>query len=134
MAEDAEQQSGAVWAQAGDARVTRVGKVMRRTRIDEIPQLLNVLKGEMSFVGPRPERPVFVQQLAEEIPYYLERHSVKPGVTGLAQVKYPYGATVEDAVEKLRFDLYYLKKMGLWMDLSIIFETVKVVLFGKGAR
>ena len=134
MSEDAEQHSGAVWAQAGDARVTRVGKVMRKTRIDEIPQLLNVLKGEMSFVGPRPERPVFVQQLADEIPYYLQRHSVKPGVTGLAQVKYPYGATVADAGEKLRVDLYYLKKMGLWMDLSIIFETVKVVLFGKGAR
>lgn len=134
MCADAEAESGAVWATAGDVRVTRIGTLMRKTRIDEIPQLLNVLKGEMSFVGPRPERPVFVEQLAEQIPYYLERHSVKPGVTGLAQVKYPYGATVEDAVEKLRFDLYYIKNMGLWMDLSIIFETVKVVLFGKGAR
>ncbi|MEW6487633.1 MAG: TIGR03013 family XrtA/PEP-CTERM system glycosyltransferase [Thermodesulfobacteriota bacterium] len=134
MRSDAEASSGPVWARDADDRVTRVGRLIRKTRIDEIPQLWNVLKGEMSFVGPRPERPFFVQQLAEQIPYYMQRHSVKPGVTGLAQVKYSYGSTVEDAVEKLRYDLYYIKRMGFWMDLSIIFETVKVVLFGKGAK
>jgi sugar transferase (PEP-CTERM system associated) len=134
MRSDAEANSGPVWAKDADDRVTRVGRFIRKTRIDEIPQLWNVLKGEMSFVGPRPERPFFVQQLAEKIPYYMQRHSVKPGVTGLAQVKYSYGSTVEDAVEKLRYDLYYIKRMGFWMDLSIIFETVKVVLFGKGAK
>ncbi|GAB4256628.1 MAG: TIGR03013 family PEP-CTERM/XrtA system glycosyltransferase [Deferrisomatales bacterium] len=134
MRADAEKHTGPVWAQDKDDRITRVGRFIRKTRIDEIPQLINVLKGEMSFVGPRPERPYFVEQLAEQIPYYLERHAVKPGVTGLAQVKYSYGSTVEDAVEKLRYDLYYIKRMGFWMDLSIIFETVKVVLFGKGAK
>ncbi|MHB8764675.1 MAG: TIGR03013 family XrtA/PEP-CTERM system glycosyltransferase [Deferrisomatales bacterium] len=134
MRSDAEQASGPVWAKDKDDRVTRVGRFIRKTRIDELPQLFNVLRGEMSFVGPRPERPFFVRQLAEQIPYYLQRHSVKPGVTGLAQVKYSYGASVEDAVEKLRYDLYYIKRMGLWMDLSVIFETVKVVLFGKGAQ
>lgn len=134
MRTDAEAESGPVWARDKDDRVTRVGRFIRKTRIDELPQLLNVLKGEMSFVGPRPERPVFVEQLAAQIPYYHQRHSVRPGVTGLAQVKYSYGSTVEDAVEKLRFDLYYLKRLGFWMDLSIIFETVKVVLFGKGAK
>jgi sugar transferase (PEP-CTERM system associated) len=132
MRTDAEKNTGPVWAQAGDARVTRIGNFMRKTRVDEIPQLINVLKGEMSFVGPRPERPFFVEELAAKVPYYVQRHFVKPGVTGLAQVKYPYGASVEDALEKLRYDLYYVKKMGFWMDLSIIFETVKVVLFGKG--
>ncbi len=134
MRTDAEAASGPVWASAQDSRVTRVGRVIRKARIDEIPQLLNVLKGEMSLVGPRPERPFFVEQLAEKIPYYIQRHTVKPGVTGLAQVKYSYGDTVEDAVEKLRYDLYYIKRMGFWMDLSIILETVKVVLFGKGAQ
>ncbi len=134
MRADAEKHTGPVWAKDRDDRVTRVGRIIRKTRIDEIPQLINVLKGEMSFVGPRPERPFFVEQLAQQIPYYLQRHTVKPGVTGLAQVKYNYGSTVEDAVEKLRYDLYYIKRMGFWMDLSIIFETVKVVLFGKGAK
>lgn len=132
MRADAEALTGPVWASEKDPRVTRVGDFIRKTRIDEIPQLLNVLKGEMSFVGPRPERPFFVEQLSSQIPYYVQRHFVKPGVTGLAQVKYSYGATVEDALEKLRYDLYYIKRMGFWMDLSIIFETVKVVLFGKG--
>ncbi len=133
MRSDAEAGTGPVWAREGDARVTRVGRFIRKTRIDEIPQLINVLRGEMSFVGPRPERPFFVEQLTEKVPYYVQRHTVKPGVTGLAQVKYPYGASVEDALEKLRYDLYYVKHLGFWMDLSIIFETVKVVLFGKGA-
>jgi sugar transferase (PEP-CTERM system associated) len=131
---DAEAATGPVWATDGDNRVTRVGRFIRKTRIDELPQLLNVLRGEMSFVGPRPERPVFVDQLAAQIPYYVQRHSVRPGLTGLAQVKYSYGSTVEDAVEKLRYDLYYIKRLGFWMDLSIIVETIKVVLFGKGAK
>ncbi len=134
MRADAEKGTGPVWARDGDDRVTRVGRFIRKTRIDEIPQLINVLRGEMSFVGPRPERPYFVERLTREIPYYVQRHTVKPGVTGLAQVKYSYGSTVEDALEKLRYDLYYIKRMGFWMDLSIIFETVKVVLFGKGAK
>ena len=134
MRADAEKGTGPVWARDRDDRVTRVGRFIRKTRIDEIPQLINVLRGEMSFVGPRPERPYFVEQLTREIPYYVQRHTVKPGVTGLAQVKYSYGSTVEDALEKLRYDLYYIKRMGFWMDLSIIFETVKVVLFGKGAK
>ncbi len=134
MRADAEAHTGPVWARDRDDRVTRVGRIIRKTRIDEIPQLINVLKGEMSFVGPRPERPFFVEQLAREIPYYVQRHTVKPGVTGLAQVKYSYGSTKEDALEKLRYDLYYIKRMGFWMDLSIILETVKVVLFGKGAK
>ncbi len=134
MRSDAEKHTGPVWARDNDDRVTRVGRFIRKTRIDEIPQLINVLKGEMSFVGPRPERPFFVEQLAREIPYYVQRHTVKPGVTGLAQVKYSYGSTKEDALEKLRYDLYYIKRMGFWMDVSIIFETVKVVLFGKGAK
>jgi lipopolysaccharide/colanic/teichoic acid biosynthesis glycosyltransferase len=134
MRADAEDKTGPVWATDRDDRVTRVGRFIRKTRIDEIPQIVNVFKGDMSFVGPRPERPFFVKQLAEEIPFYAHRHSVKPGLTGLAQIKYSYGSTVEDAVEKLRYDLYYVKRMGLLMDLSIIFETVKVVLFGKGAK
>lgn len=134
MRADAEKESGPVWAGKADDRVTRVGRFIRKARIDEIPQLFNVLRGDMSFVGPRPERPFFVEQLQRDIPYYLQRQTVKPGLTGLAQVKYSYGSTVEDALEKLRYDLYYIKKLGFWMDLSVIFETVKVVLFGKGAQ
>jgi sugar transferase (PEP-CTERM system associated) len=134
MRADAEKVSGPVWAQEKDDRVTRIGRFIRKARIDEIPQLINVLKGEMSFVGPRPERPFFVEQLTEKIPYYVLRHSVRPGVTGLAQVKYSYGSSVDDSIEKLRYDLYHIKRLSFWMDLSIIFETVKVVLFGKGAR
>ncbi|WP_082048155.1 TIGR03013 family XrtA/PEP-CTERM system glycosyltransferase [Geoalkalibacter ferrihydriticus] len=133
MTQDAEK-NGAVWAQQNDPRVTRVGNFLRKTRIDEIPQLFNVLKGDMSFVGPRPERPEFVQMLEEKIPYYSKRHFVKPGVTGWAQVKYPYGASVEDSLEKLRYDLYYIKNLSILMDILIVMETIKVVLFGRGAR
>ena len=123
-----------VWASDDDDRVTRVGRVIRVTRLDELPQLWNVLRGDMSFVGPRPERPFFVEQLAAEIPFYRQRHAVKPGVTGWAQVKYRYGASVEDAREKLRYDLYYIKHLSVFFDLTIVFDTVKVILFGKGAK
>jgi sugar transferase (PEP-CTERM system associated) len=126
--------NGPVWAIEDDARITRIGRWIRRWRLDEIPQMLNVLKGNMSFVGPRPERPFFVEQLKKEIPYYDQRFSVKPGITGWAQVKYRYGASMEDALEKLKYDLYYIKNLSPLFDLMIIFETVKVVLFGKGAR
>jgi exopolysaccharide biosynthesis polyprenyl glycosylphosphotransferase len=134
MRVDAEAAGGPVWASVNDARITRVGSVIRKLRLDEIPQLINVLKGEMSFVGPRPERPFFVQQLEDEIPYYSERHVIKPGITGWAQISYPYGASKEDALEKLKYDLYYIKHMSILLDLSIIFETVKIVLLGKGSR
>jgi sugar transferase (PEP-CTERM system associated) len=133
MVEKAEA-NGPVWAGENDSRVTRVGGWIRRLRIDEIPQMFNVLKGDMSFVGPRPERPFFVEKLREDIPYYDQRFSVKPGITGWAQIKYPYGASKEDALEKLKYDLYYIKNMSPLFDLLIIFETVKVVLFRKGAR
>lgn len=134
MRTDAEKATGAVWAQKDDPRVTRLGRFLRKSRIDEIPQLFNVLIGDMSFVGPRPERPEFVEQLQKVIPYYSERHFVKPGVTGWAQVRYPYGASVEDAVEKLRYDLYYIKNLSVTFDLMIILETIKVVLFQRGGR
>lgn len=134
MRADAEKGSGAVWAQKNDPRITRMGKLLRKTRLDELPQLYNVLIGDMSFVGPRPERPEFVEQLTKIIPYYSERHFVKPGITGWAQIKYAYGSSVEDAIEKLRYDLYYIKNLGLFLDMLIILETVKVVLFGRGAR
>ena len=134
MRQDAEQGTGAVWAGKNDPRVTSLGKFLRNTRIDEIPQLINVLKGEMSFVGPRPERPEFVEKLKQLIPYYSKRHFIKPGLTGWAQVRYPYGASVEDAIEKLRYDLYYLKNSSPFMDTLIFFDTIKVVLFGKGVR
>lgn len=123
-----------IWASADDERVTRVGRVIRKTRLDELPQLWNVLRGDMSFVGPRPERPFFVEQLSAEIPFYQQRHAVKPGLTGWAQVKYRYGASLEDAMEKLRYDLYYIKHLSLAFDLTIIFDTVKVILFRKGAQ
>jgi sugar transferase (PEP-CTERM system associated) len=126
--------NGAVWAQENDPRVTGVGKVIRLLRIDELPQLWNVLKGEMSFVGPRPERPEFVENLKKEIPFYSLRHSIRPGITGWAQVNYPYGATVKDALAKLEYDLYYIKNVILPLDLIIIARTVRTVLFGKGAR
>jgi sugar transferase (PEP-CTERM system associated) len=122
-----------LWATAGDERVTRVGRVIRKTRLDELPQIWNVLRGDMSFVGPRPERPFFVAELAREIPFYMQRHAVKPGLTGWAQVKYRYGASIEDAMEKLRYDLYYIKHLSVFFDLTIVFDTVKVVLFRKGA-
>lgn len=134
MVQDAEAQTGPVWASDDDDRITRVGSVMRKWRIDEIPQLWNVLKGDMSFVGPRPEREFFVNKLEEMIPFYGERFSVKPGVTGWAQVCYRYGASVEDAVEKVNYDLFYIKNMSVFMDLMIILRTIKIVLFGKGAR
>jgi sugar transferase (PEP-CTERM system associated) len=133
MVEEAEA-NGPVWAEQDDKRVTRVGRWMRKWRIDEIPQMFNVLKGDMSFVGPRPERPFFVEKLRKEIPFYDQRFSVRPGVTGWAQIKYPYGASNKDALEKLKYDLYYIKNLSLLYDLLIIFETIKVVLFGKGAR
>ncbi len=131
---NAEKDTGAVWAQENDERITGVGKFLRKTRLDEVPQLFNVLKGDMSFVGPRPERPEFIEQLKEIIPYYSERHFVKPGITGWAQIKYPYGASVKDAIEKLRYDLYYIKHLSLFLDLLIVLETVKVVFFGRGGR
>jgi sugar transferase (PEP-CTERM system associated) len=134
MRADAESSGAAVWADKGDCRITRVGRVIRLLRIDELPQLWNVLKGEMSFVGPRPERPEFVKTLSEEIPFFSLRHSVKPGITGWAQVNYRYGASSEDTIEKLQYDLYYIKNMSFFLDILILFETIKVVLFGKGAR
>ncbi|HXR56646.1 MAG TPA: TIGR03013 family XrtA/PEP-CTERM system glycosyltransferase [Casimicrobiaceae bacterium] len=134
MSRDAEQDGKATWAARNDARVTRVGRLIRRFRIDELPQLLNVLKGEMSFVGPRPERPEFVAMLTEQIPFYAVRHSVKPGLTGWAQVRYSYGATVEQSIRKLEYDLYYVKNHTLLLDLVILLETVRVVLLGEGAR
>jgi len=134
MKEDAEKETGPVWAEEGDKRVTRVGGIIRTLRLDEIPQLINVLRGEMSFVGPRPERPHFVENLQNEIPFYDKRHAVKPGITGWAQIKYPYGASRMDASEKLKYDLYYIKNMSLFLDLEILFQTLKIVLFGRGAR
>lgn len=134
MGLDAEADGKAVWAQEDDPRVTRVGAILRKFRLDELPQIYNVLSGQMSVVGPRPERPEFVVGLAEEIPYYSERHTVKPGVTGWAQLKYSYGASKEDAIEKLRYDLYYVKNHSLLLDLIILLQTVEVVLWRKGAR
>ena len=134
MRVDAEKPGTPVWARERDDRVTRVGRIIRITRLDELPQLWNVLRGDMSFVGPRPERPFFVEQLEKEIPFYQQRHSVKPGLTGWAQVKYQYGSSIEDAMEKLRYDLYYIKHLSIALDLSIVFDTVKVILFGKGAK
>src|SRR4051794_38099768 len=134
MRTDAELTGKPVWAHDNDDRVTRVGRFIRIARLDELPQLWNVMRGEMSFVGPRPERPFFVEQLAREIPFYLQRHAVKPGLTGWAQVKYRYGSTVEDAMEKLRYDLYYIKHLSIIFDLTIVLDTVKVILFGKGAK
>ena len=134
MATDAEADGKAVWATKQDKRVTRVGGFLRRSRLDELPQVINVLRGEMSLVGPRPERPEFVEELQKKIPYYAERHAVKPGITGWAQLRYSYGASEEDAVEKLQYDLYYIKNQSLMLDLLIILQTVEVVLWGKGAR
>ena len=134
MREDAEKDGKAVWASRNDARVTKVGNFLRNTRLDELPQVFNVLRGQMSIVGPRPERPEFVRKLQETIPYYSERHVVKPGVTGWAQLKYTYGASEEDAIEKLQYDLYYIKNQTMFLDILIILQTVEVVLWGKGAR
>ena len=134
MRTDAEKDGKPVWATADDNRVTRIGGIIRKIRVDEIPQFWNIIKGEMSFVGPRPERPHFVEQLAEEILFYEHRHLTAPGLTGWAQIKYPYGASVEDARQKLQYDLYYIKNQSLALDLVIIFETVKTVLFSRGGR
>ncbi len=133
MRVDAEE-SGPVWASKKDTRTTRVGRIIRKIRVDEIPQFWNILKGEMSFVGPRPERPHFVSQLAEEIPFYEQRHLIAPGLTGWAQIKYPYGASIEDARQKLQYDLFYIKNHGLFLDAIIMFETIKIILFGRGAQ
>ncbi len=134
MKTDAESDGKPMWAVSNDERVTRIGKIIRKLRIDETPQFWNILKGEMNFVGPRPERPHFVKQLAKEISFYEHRHLVAPGLTGWAQIKYPYGASVSDAIQKLQYDLYYIKNQSLTLDMVIVFETVKTVLFGKGGR
>jgi lipopolysaccharide/colanic/teichoic acid biosynthesis glycosyltransferase len=133
MCTDAES-AGVKWAQANDPRVTRIGKYLRRFRIDELPQILNVLKGEMGIVGPRPERPEFVAKLKCQIPYYDLRTLVPPGITGWAQIRYPYAASLEEARQKLHYDLWYVKHLSVLLDLSILFHTAKVVLFGRGAR
>lgn len=134
MRVDAEQRSGPQWAEEKDPRITPIGGFLRRSRLDEMPQLWNVFKGDMSFVGPRPERPFFVEQLDEQIPFFRERHCVKPGMTGWAQIRYPYGASVEDARRKLEYDLYYIKNYSLFLDLLIIIQTVRVILFPTGVR
>jgi sugar transferase (PEP-CTERM system associated) len=134
MRQDAEADTGATWASDDDPRITRVGKILRTTRLDEIPQMWCVLKGDMHFVGPRPERPEFVEWLSKEIPYYGMRHVVRPGITGWAQVQYKYGNTVEDAREKLQYDLFYIKNASVGLDLLILFHTIKIVLIGRGAR
>jgi sugar transferase (PEP-CTERM system associated) len=131
MRPDAEK-DGAKWASKNDSRVTSIGAFIRKYRVDELPQLLNVIKGEMSFIGPRPERPEFVEQLIKEVPYYAQRHNVKPGLAGWAQLNYPYGASVKDSLEKLKFDLYYVKHQSLLLDILILVRTTEVVLFGKG--
>ena len=133
MGTDAER-DGAVWARAVDDRVTRVGRFIRKTRLDELPQLINVIRGDMSFVGPRPERPQFVEELEKKVPYYRVRHRVNPGITGWAQICYPYGASERDALEKLQFDLYYIKNYSLFLDVMILIQTAQVILWGKGAR
>jgi sugar transferase (PEP-CTERM system associated) len=132
MRRDAEKETGPVWALERDPRVTRVGAFLRQTRLDELPQLFNVLVGDMSFIGPRPERPEFVYELQKQIPFYMERLSVKPGITGWAQVQYGYGASVEDALEKLQYDLYYIKNLSLFLDLLILLNTIQVVVFARG--
>jgi sugar transferase (PEP-CTERM system associated) len=131
MRTDAEK-DGPVWAKSEDERMTRVGRIIRKIRVDEIPQFWNILRGDMNFVGPRPERPHFIAQLAQEIPFYEQRHLIPPGLTGWAQIKYPYGASIEDARQKLQYDLYYIKNHNLTLDATILFETVKTILFGRG--
>jgi sugar transferase (PEP-CTERM system associated) len=134
MVEEAERDTGPVWATENDARITRVGRFLRRSRLDEFPQIVNVLRGDMSFVGPRPERPQFCEMLQQRIPYYLQRQSVKPGITGWAQIRHPYGSTVEEAATKLEYDLYYVKNTSIFLDLLILVSTIQVVFFGRGAR
>jgi len=134
MRPDAEAKTGAVWAGADDPRITRIGKFLRASRLDEIPQLWCVLRGDMAFVGPRPERPEFVEWLTRQIPYYRVRHVIRPGITGWAQIRYKYGSTVEDAKEKLQYDLYYIKNISIGLDLLIMFQTVKTILLARGAQ
>jgi len=134
MCADAEKDGAPQWAARRDARVTRVGVLIRKLRIDELPQLFNVLRGEMSLVGPRPERPGFVEEFTRQIPFYAERHCVKPGITGWAQVNYPYGASLDDARNKFAYDLYYVKNRGMFLDLIVVFQTVRVILLADGAR
>ena len=131
MCVDAEK-SGAQWANVNDDRTTKIGRFIRRYRIDELPQIYNVLMGQMSFVGPRPERPEFVQQLCKVIPYYNERHSVRPGLSGWAQLKYPYAGSEKDALEKLKYDIYYIKHRSFILDLLILIQTIEIILFGQG--
>lgn len=134
MRENAEIHTGPIWAEKDDPRITKIGKILRTLRLDELPQFWNVLKGNMSFVGPRPERPVFVKKLKDKLPYYAERHTVKPGITGWAQISYGYGASEEDALKKLEYDLFYIKHLSLLMDILIVVKTLKIVILGKGAR
>jgi lipopolysaccharide/colanic/teichoic acid biosynthesis glycosyltransferase len=134
MRQDAEANGGPQWAGKDDPRITRVGRFLRSSRLDEIPQLWCVLKGDMAFVGPRPERPEFVEWLSKEIPHYRVRHSVRPGLTGWAQIRYKYGSTVDDAREKLQYDLFYIKNASLGLDLLIMFQTIKIVLLRRGAQ
>ena len=134
MTVNAEGDGKARWATSDDARITRVGRFIRKTRIDELPQILNVMAGDMAFVGPRPERPEYVRELKETIPYYEKRHCVKPGITGWAQMNYPYGASVQDSFNKLEYDLYYVRHQSLFLDFLVLMQTAEVILFGKGAR
>jgi sugar transferase (PEP-CTERM system associated) len=134
MQTDAEKDGSPQWAANDDTRVTRIGRIIRKVRIDELPQLYNVLRGDMSFVGPRPERPVFVEKFVQRIPFFAERHCVKPGITGWAQINYPYGASFEDARNKLSYDLYYVKNQGFFLDLVIILQTVRVIFWADGSR
>jgi lipopolysaccharide/colanic/teichoic acid biosynthesis glycosyltransferase len=134
MRQDAEADTGPTWALDDDPRITRIGRFLRTSRIDEIPQLWCVLRGDMAFVGPRPERPEFVEWLSKQLPYYGVRHMVRPGITGWAQVRYKYGNTIEDAKEKLQFDLFYIKNASLGLDVFIMFQTIKIVLLGRGAQ
>jgi lipopolysaccharide/colanic/teichoic acid biosynthesis glycosyltransferase len=134
MREDAEHDGVPRWAAVGDNRITRVGAFIRTTRIDELPQIFCVLRGHMSFIGPRPERPYFVNELIEQLPYYGQRHRVRPGISGWAQINYPYGASVEDARAKLTYDLYYIKNYSIFLDMIILIETIRVVLWPRGVR
>jgi lipopolysaccharide/colanic/teichoic acid biosynthesis glycosyltransferase len=134
MRADAEADTGATWALDNDPRITRVGRLLRHLRLDEIPQMWNVLRGDMGFIGPRPERPEFVETLNQQIPYYNLRHIIRPGITGWAQIRYKYGNTVEDARQKLQYDLFYIKNMSIGLDFWILLQTIKVILLGRGAR
>ena len=134
MYQDAEARTGAVWAVRNDPRITPLGRILRKTRLDELPQLFNVLRGEMAIAGPRPERPEFVKTLSEQIPYYRQRHCVKPGITGWAQINYKYGDTIEDTIAKLEYDLYYIKNISISLDAYIFFHTVKTMLLSRGAQ